>query len=671
MKNRGCCFLIMINSVLFSASSILPNGVYIFDGETTFSLRAPGSYRVEMVLFESYFDDDGNPFEMIRDGKGNFSLKISKDLSGKYYGYRLFNYDKNTQSFPESTIIADPYSMAVATQNKFNPVAKTLIISEDFDWGNDTWVNYHPRDMVIYESHLKDLSAHSTSGSSAPGTYLGFLDTNQKGGINHLLDMGYNAVEFLPLFDFGNVELPFKDSTTYVMNTWNPYERNHWGYMTTHFFAPESQYASNGTTESGGWNGVGGAQVHEFKTMVKKLHDSGISVILDVVYNHVSQYDHHPLKQIEKNKYFRTNDNGDYTSISGCGNDLKTEDEDMRMFILNSVKFWMTEYHIDGFRFDLALLIDWQTLEMIRDEARKINPNVFITAEPWGGGYDPNRFSDRDWSSWNDQFRNGVKGQNPHDGLGFIFGEWQGELHRDPFLRFIQGSPRERGGQYISVNHSVNYLESHDDYTLGDFIRIGLQKNDPEDVIVDIDKHAQMTAEELKIHKLAAFMLLTSQGTVMMAQGQEWGRSKVIAPTNMPDPNIGRMDHNSYEKDNETNWLNWDHKEMNSSLVDYYRDLIKLRKEHPALRRANLDDIEFDLPKNKQSFGYYIHPDKEDALFVCVNGNRVKNAKFIVPEGNWRILFAPDSPELNRSYQENDRFELTPSTGIILKRKES
>ena len=405
--------------------------------------------------------------------------------------------------------------------------------------------------------------------------------------------------------------------------------------------------------------------------MVKKLHDSGISVILDVVYNHVSQYDHHPLKQIEKNKYFRTNDNGDYTSISGCGNDLKTEDEDMRMFILNSVKFWMTEYHIDGFRFDLALLIDWQTLEMIRDEARKINPNVFITAEPWGGGYDPNRFSDRDWSSWNDQFRNGVKGQNPHDGLGFIFGEWQGELHRDPFLRFIQGSPRERGGQYISVNHSVNYLESHDDYTLGDFIRIGLQKNDPEDVIVDIDKHAQMTAEELKIHKLAAFMLLTSQGTVMMAQGQEWGRSKVIAPTNMPDPNIGRMDHNSYEKDNETNWLNWDHKEMNSSLVDYYRDLIKLRKEHPALRRANLDDIEFDLPKNKQSFGYYIHPDKEDALFVCVNGNRVKNAKFIVPEGNWRILFAPDSPELNRSYQENDRFELTPSTGIILKRKES
>ena len=171
------------------------------------------------------------------------------------------------------------------------------------------------------------------------------------------------------------------------------------------------------------WNGIDGRQINEFKSVVKKFHEEGIAVILDVVYNHVSQYDFHPLKHLQKNEFFRQNESGDYSSVSGCGNDLKTENEYVRQLIIDSVIFWMEEYHVDGFRFDLGKLIDWETVEAIKEAAIKVNPHVFITCEPWGGGYDPNGFSDRGWSSWNDQFRNAFKGWHPDGNGGFIFGK--------------------------------------------------------------------------------------------------------------------------------------------------------------------------------------------------------------------------------------------------------
>ena len=193
--------------------------------------------------------------------------------------------------------------------------------------------------------------------------------------------MGYNAVEFLPLFDFANVEIPYKDEDSPVYNDWNPYAANHWGYMPTFLFAPEGQYASDGSSHPNAWSGTDGRQINEFKTVVKELHKNGIAVIMDVVYNHVSQYDNHPLKQMNKNAYFRQNEIGEYSSVSGCGNDLMTEHPFIRQMIIESVLYWMEEFHIDGFRFDLGKLLDWKTVEEIREKAVTINPNVFITCE--------------------------------------------------------------------------------------------------------------------------------------------------------------------------------------------------------------------------------------------------------------------------------------------------
>ena len=352
--------------------------------------------------------------------------------------------------------------------------------------------------------------------------------------------MGINAVQILPLQDFANVEIPYKDSTIYMYNDWNQYARNHWGYMTTFFFAPESYYASDGTMQPNAWNGTNGLAVNEMKEMVKALHNEGIAVIMDVVYNHVSNYDFQPLKYIDKETYFRLDEEGNYIAQSGCGNDCQTEHPAMRKLILESVKYWMQEYHIDGFRFDLGYLIDEETRKQILAELREINPNAIILAEPWGGGYDPDGFSDIGWASFNDKIRNGVKGQNPNNGHGFIFGKWQEKNTQKELQRFAMGSLREHGGQYVNVNHNVNYLESHDDHTFGDFIRIGNGDVKEHDFITDRTKNAVLTDQQLALNKLGALFLFTSQGITFIHEGQEWARSKVIADTDALDARIGK-----------------------------------------------------------------------------------------------------------------------------------
>lgn len=658
----------LLISHLLTAVEGVSGGVTVTGNTTHFELKAPAAKTVELVIFENYADTAGEVLPMSPDGQGIYRFTYPADLTGKYYAYRLQNSDPASQEFPPEKLIADPYSIAVATRNIYDPVAKTLIMKTDFDWGNDQPVKIDPRDLIIYEAHLKDMTADPTSNAGGEGYYQKFIDRQQRGGLAHLIDMGYNAVEFLPLFEFANVEVPFKDPDAPVYNTWNPYEANHWGYMPTFFFAPESQYASDGSDERGVWTGTRGLQVSEFKSLVKALHERGIAVIMDVVYNHISQYDFNPLKQLDKQAYFRHDPDGAYASQSGCGNDLKTENPEMRKMITESVLYWMREYHIDGFRFDLGLLLDWDTIDAVREQAVALNPGVFLTCEPWGGGYDPNGFSDHGWSSWNDQIRNGIKGQNPRDGLGFIFGKWQGNLNHDSFKRFFAGSPRTMGGQYLDPGQSVNYLESHDDNTLGDFIRLGIGKVTEETVITDRTENAKLGPTELALNKLAALSLLVSQGPIMIAEGQEWGRSKVIAKTAVPDPDIGKIDHNSYNKDNETNWLNWDDKKMNASLVEYYKGLISLRKKYAALRRSNPTDIIFLKTAGEFLFAFVLQPPDAGTLAVILNGDPKQSFEVPLPAGTWQVLADGQTANIVDGRRLNGSLQISPTTGIILRK---
>ncbi len=650
-------------------------GWEVKNGKTYFNLFAPRAKIVKLVLFDNYDDFEGKEYFMSKDRDGVWSIELEGELFGKYYAYRVDGPKDKTEMFDFDVLIADPYSTAVASKNSYEHESRTLIYKDYFDWEGTDWVRIPLNELVIYEMHVRDLTAHKSSLSSKPGTYLGMIEENIRGGINYIKSLGVNAVELLPVHDFANWEIPYMRHYRGYYNTWNPYERNHWGYMTTYFFAPESYYASNGTSKFGEWNGTDGRQVKEFKEMIKAFHKAGIAVILDVVYNHTSQYDYNPFKFIDKKYYFRLDAEQNFLSYSGCGNDLKTERPMMRRLILESVKYWMTEFKVDGFRFDLANLIDEETRRLIIEEAKKINPDVIIIAEPWGGGYDPAAFSELGWSAWNDQARNGIKGENPFNRLGFIFGKWDHGVNRDVLKRFFAGTPISMGGLFQTHEHSINYLESHDNYTLGDFIRLATGKIEKNDVVRDEMKLIKLSPIEIKIHKLAALILFSLQGPIMIHEGQEFARAKIIESSNENDIHIGTLDENSYNKDNSTNYINYSHVDLNKELFDFYKGLIDLRKKLPQIRNSKLEDLTF-ITDEKNEFCVGYHSSKKadkvgvfpNEVIVVVNGDQTYSGEIKLPDGEW-IVLADGSKvysDIDAKIVFRDRLIIPPVEGMIL-----
>jgi len=496
--------------------------------------------------------------------------------------------------------------------------------------------------------------------------------SERAGGIDYIKNLGVNAVELLPAQEFANVEIPFQDSLNGKFNHWNPYERNHWGYMTAAFFAPESYYAEN-TRELkwDQWSGKDAKAVTDFKDMVKAFHKEGIAVIMDVVYNHISEYEIGNLKQIDKEYYFRLDEKGNYIAQSGCGNDFRTEAPMARRMIVESILYWMKEYHVDGFRFDLGKLIDWETIELIIHEAKKINPYVVFVCEPWGGGYDPAGFSVRGWGAWNDQFRNGIKGENPFDGLGWIFGKWYGNNNPKRIKSYVSGTlTKDSLGLFQKAEHSVNYLESHDGYTLGDFIRLGLGDVKRDEIIKDVDKNVKLSLQQLKLNKLAALFLFTSRGITMIHSGQEFARSKVV-PLNIPekDPHKGMINHNSYDKDNETNYINYHHVQINNELFDYYRGLIELRKTYKSFRRADYNDVNFfDFKGNQFALGFSLKY-KDEEFRVIFNANPKTSVEADLPDGEWELLVDENTAAVKSIRTLQKKVTINSSTGIVLKKK--
>jgi pullulanase/glycogen debranching enzyme len=646
-------------------------GSFYNDGKTFFRLFTPNAKAVKLYLYKD--PSDKSPFyeiDLVKDENGVWETGIDGEQQGVYYGYKISHTDDdNLDSLP---LCIDPYSKAVASYSDYYNPRKSIVYQENYDWEEDSWIQQNWRDLIIYEMHIRDMSAHSSAEAEDAGTYKGLIE-NSCGGLNYIKELGVNTVELLPAQEFGNVEIPFEDSLNGKYNSWNPYERNHWGYMTAAFFAPSSYYSENwNKMKRNEWMGRGARHVKEFKDMVKAFHDEGIAVMMDVVYNHLSEYEIGNLKQIDKEYYFRLNKNGDYIAESYCGNDLKTERPMMRRLIIDSIIYWMTEYHIDGFRFDLGKLIDWETLEEIIREARKINPNVVFVAEPWGGGYDPKGFSLREWGSWNDQIRNGIKGENPKNGLGWIFGKWYGNNNLERIQSYINGTLlKDEHGLFQKPEHSVNYLESHDGYTLGDFIRIGTKDVNPKKKIIDVDENAKLTSKHMKLNKLGALFLFVSQGITMIHEGQEFARSKVIAnDDSVKDKEKGHIDHNSYNKDNSTNYINFTHAELNSELVNYYKGLIELRKTYKAFRRAKTEQIQFiDELKNEFSIGFSIITSNEEFV-VLMNADQNISDTYFLPNGSWEVLVNDSEAGVEELSAVSGSVNIPAVSGMVLRKNQ-
>ncbi|MCK9211768.1 MAG: alpha-amylase family glycosyl hydrolase [Ignavibacteriaceae bacterium] len=660
------------NRKLDSYYSTKKLGAFVENGTTVFRLFAPQAFEVSLVVKKNVDEKNYKEYMMVKDADGVWEVVLSGDLYGKFYGFKVLNNKKLKKT---ELLCLDPYAKAVASYNTYMGERLGRVIEENnFDWENDEWIQRDWSDLIIYEMHIKDQTSHPSSGVANGGTYLGLTDKGKTGGLSYIKSLGVNTVELLPSQEFANIEIPFQKKFKGKINTWNPYERNHWGYMTAAFFAPEAYYSiSDKPVQFDKWDGTSGQQVNDFKEMVKAFHKEGIAVIMDVVYNHLSEYELGNLKEIDKEYYFRLDEKGNFKTESGCGNDLKTERPMVRKLIVENILYWMKEYHVDGFRFDLGKLIDWVTLEDIVHEAKKINPDVVFIAEPWGGGYDPKGMSLRSIASWNDQIRNGVKGENPKNGLGWIFGQWQGNNNPNRINSYVNGTLiRDSLGLFQKKEHSVNYLESHDGYTLGDFIRLGTKEVSDNDVIKNVDSLIKLSPLQMKLNKLAALFLFTSQGITMIHAGQEFARTKVIPfSVDAPDTNRGRIDHNTYDKDNEVNAINYHQAKINQELLNYYTGLISLRNKYDAFRKADYDDITF-LTKDHNEFavGYTINYNENEFL-VLMNANPHSNKEFNLPEGNWEVLVNAELAGTKKLAVVNGKLVVPSTAGYVLKsRKE-
>ncbi|GJQ42913.1 MAG: type I pullulanase [Ignavibacteriaceae bacterium] len=645
-------------------------GSFVENGKTYFRLFTPNAEKVSLLTFEKPEQTKGKEFQMMRDENGVWETSLDGELYGLFYGFKVCH--PGTPCI-EDLVCVDPYAKAVATfQTYFSPRRAIVVKEGNYLWEGDEWIQRDWRDLIIYEMHIRDMTEHPSSGVTERGTYKGLVEKGKVGGIDYIKNLGINTVELLPSHEFANIEIPFKDSLNGKFNNWNPYERNHWGYMTAAFFAPESYYSENvRELEWEKWSGGDAKAVNDFKDMVKAFHKEGIAVIMDVVYNHISEYEIGNLKQIDKDYYFRLDEKGNYIQQSGCGNDLRTEAPMARRMIVESILYWMKEYHIDGFRFDLGKLIDWETIEEIIFEAKKINPYVVFVCEPWGGGYDPAGFSVRGWGAWNDQIRNGIKGENPFDGHGWIFGKWYGNNNPNRIKSYVNGTlTKDTLGLFQKPEHSVNYLESHDGYSLGDFIRLGLGDVRRDEIIKDLDKKIKLTPHQLKLNKLAALFLFTSRGITMISEGQEFARSKVI-PFNESeqDPQKGMIDHNSYDKDNETNYINYNHVKINQELFNYYKGLIGIRKKFETFRRAENKNVHFiNVKENPFAFGYSTDYADEHFL-VLFNANTKLQHEFILPEGEWQVFADENQAGVQPMRTVQQKVTINYSSGMILKKE--
>lgn len=645
---------------------------------TLFRLLFPGAKLVECLVFKSFNDKTPEKYRMRTDDGEVWRLTVKENLIGCWYQYKVhYNSIENKPDTPYADQpFADPYSKHVTVRNTYRQEAKSFIFDNSYDWEDDTYLKIDdPRDLIIYEVHVKDLVAHESSGASGKGIYNKWLDLDQKGGIQHLKKLGVNAVEFLPLHKFPVPEPPYGEKTREgFRNSWNRYAKNYWGYMTSFFLAPETVYGSDAGDDDSGNDIIGltPVAVTELKNLIKELHKNDIAVLMDVVYNHTSLVDINPLCHHLPDLFLRKDENGKYMNRSGTGNEIQSEHPIVEKLITDSIKYWVEEYHIDGFRFDLAGLLNEKCWDRIRETAKSVNPNTVLIAEPWGGRYVPYLFSNHKWSSWNDRFRNGIKGSDPIHDRGFIFADWLNGADRQELENWFRGTIRDfEGGLFRTSAHAVNYLESHDGYTLGDFIRISTRYEGVNPTVIDRQDHITLYPEEEKIAKLGAFCLMVTPGITMIHAGQEFARSKVIIDEKVEDPEAGRMDYNSYNKDNETNWINFEDLSANKNLFNYYKGLINIRMESPALRKSDHEFISFDHYSDPLHLCFHINGSSAEDIYdyyIAINATKFHKMKFFAPAGTWEVLVNGELASLSPVDFISGDLSLPPSSAMLLRK---
>lgn len=607
--------------------------VYEGDG-ITLRLHAPRARSVSAVCFH---EPGGEPFEELSlahdPATGCWSTHTTVLKAGDAYGYRVKGPDAAGDL--EGILFPDPYSWTLAKRWSWRRPSLTRVPSrEEMMLPRLGHVQVEARGLMIYEAHLRDVSRlNPRLRREERGTYRGATGAGDGRFGAHLRGLGFNAVEWLPLQDYDALEPPYNREAGGIRNTWNPTSRNHWGYMPSNYFAPEARYTLAEMPGDNEWIGADGRQLHDLRALVASLHEQGIAVLVDVVYNHVAQYGENPIRQMDPEYALRINRDGHRIDDSFCGNDLDTRRPMIRRMIVDSLLHWSKVYGIDGFRFDLAGILDDDTLDHIGQALREEHPGVHLIAEPWGRIYDKQRFSVRGWASWNDGFRDGIRGHDPEYDLGALFGREDRGL-----LRLLNGDLHTDGGHYPMERFTLNYLASHDGHTLADYIRKGLKSKAVSPAVGD--EEAPFSSEQEDLWRLGLFTLFVSRGPMMLHQGEEWGRDKTIRSPEVPDEKRGTLDRDSYNKDDATNWLAWREVEESSTLrerIEFASALAVMRRSLPALRLARRSSMEPLMGSGPLQPGFALRAAGHETL-VLINYHPRRAARFILPPGRWTAV---------------------------------
>ena len=576
---------------------------------TKFRVWAPTAKSVSLVTYATADAPltAGVETPMVADINGTWVLTAAGDKQGLIYNYRVALDGVTNEA-------VDPYVRAT-TINGARGVVVDLAASNPANWKKvKPAFSGKATDAVIYELHVRDLSMDSSSGIPAAhkGKFLAFTDLNtssngQKTGISAIKDLGVTHVELLPIFDFASVNE--------AAPTFN------WGYDPMNYNVPEGSYSSDPTKPT--------ARITELKQAIQAMHDQKLRVNMDVVYNHVYNASSFSEELIVPGYFFRTNENGELTNGSGCGNDVASERPMVRKFIVDSVKYWASEYNLDGFRFDLMGLMDIQTINEVTAALKAIDPTIIVIGEGWNMGTLPgdvranqlNISKLNNVAHFNDQIRDGLKGSvfnatdigwatgNASSSADVMAGIVANTNYSPAFLtKWLTTSPAQ----------SVNYVESHDNLTLADKIEASVKGATP--------------AKVAQLSQFTSSVVLLSQGVPFIQAGQEFLRSK-------------SGNGNSYNADDATNSLKWSSKIKYVATTKYFQGLIALRAAHPALRMATAAQIKANLRfimTTDNVIGYSINGkavnDKASTIVVLHNPNPGPIKMTLPNAKKWSVL---------------------------------
>ena len=608
---------------------------------TAFRVWAPTAEEVYLNLYETGTPDAADLIEsvaMTKDVNGTWVYTKPGDLNGTYYTYTAVLDGVREEA-------CDPYARTTGVNGK-RAMVIDLASTNPEGWEND--VNPHANeginDAVIYELHVRDLGTHSSSGITNVGKFLSLTERGTKTpggmatGIDHIKELGITHIHLLPIYDFGSV-----DETSTYNNLFN------WGYDPVNYNVPEGSYSTDP------YNGE--VRVAELKQMVKSLHGDGISVVMDVVYNHVYNAGEFCVNKLVPGYFSRIDNTGSYSNGSGCGNDTASERSMVKKYIVDSVNYWADEYHIDGFRFDLVGLIDTETINEIITTVHAKHPDVIFYGEGWSmntavtkEGYTMatqlSSTKTPDFAYFNDEIRDAIKGHVFNSGeVGFVSGARN-------FENIIDRTFKASSAWCTSPSQTVNYASCHDNFTLLDRIAVST-KASREDLI--------------RMNNLGASIYILAEGIPFMQAGEEMLRTK---------PNgDGTFNSNSYASGDNVNSLKWAKldEEETKAVYEYYKGLIAFRKAHAVLRLSDAAEVEkrvqsvTGLDDNVVAFEILGDMEGEPGkkLFIVYNANQ--EAKSIsLPQGKWNVYVNDKKAGTEVLSTVSGKIEVAPISAMVL-----